>query len=371
LFAEIAGDERVASAFALDLVWTERYDDARRALEETLRAGRATGNRMQVIWNQNCLAQLELRLGRLQQARLAATESIAVGETHAATVWVAGAKGALAGVQAWQGDEDACRRAAAEAVAAAQTVAAGLVELGARAALGLLAVGLGRAEDAIDELAPAARRWWQSSFREPGAVAFVPDLVEAYAHAGEPDQARLWLARFRETAERAERLWALAAAARCEGILAEPDAFDAPFARSLALLDGSPLALERARTQLVYGERLRRAGRRREARRQLRAAHAAFAAVDAAPWAERAAAELRATGESVGPRTVDREAQLTPQELQIAKLVAEGRTNKAIAAQLYLSPKTIEYHLANAYRKLDVHSRVELTRLLAAPLDPA
>ena len=97
----------------------------------------------------------------------------------------------------------------------------------------------------------------------------------------------------------------------------------------------------------------------------LRAAHEVFAAVDAAPWAERAAAELRATGETVGPRTPDRRGQLTPQELQIATLVGEGKTNKEVAAQLYLSPKTIEYHLASVYRKLGIHSRVELARSLA------
>ncbi len=187
------------------------------------------------------------------------------------------------------------------------------------------------------------RLWAGSTHIEPSSAPFVPDLVEAHAHLGDVDEARRVLAVFSDRAERTHRRWALAATARREGILAGVDDFTEPFERSLELLASSPLALDRARTQLAYGERLRRAGSRREARTHLRAAHAAFAAVDAAPWTERAAAELRATGETVGPRTPDRRAQLTPQELQIAHLVSEGRTNREIATQLYLSPKTIEY----------------------------
>jgi DNA-binding NarL/FixJ family response regulator len=123
---------------------------------------------------------------------------------------------------------------------------------------------------------------------------------------------------------------------------------------------------ERARTRLAYGERLRRSGRRREARAQLRPALEELDAIGAVPWAERARSELNATGETVGPRPPRGTERLTPQELHIAELVADGKTNKEIAAQLFLSPKTIEYHLANAYRKLDVHSRAELTRIVAA-----
>ena len=236
-------------------------------------------------------------------------------------------------------------------------------EFNARSALGLLSLGQGRLDEAIDELAPCAERWVATDHVEPSGVAFVPDLVEAYARSDEREEAEAALTAFRAVAERTSRQWALAAVSRCDGILAA-DGFAEPFEQSLAVLDGSPLALDRARTHLAYGERLRRAGQRREARTHLRAAHEAFAAVDAAPWAERAAAELRATGETVGPRTPDRRAQLTPQELQIAHLVGEGKTNREIAAQLYLSPKTIEYHLANAYRKLGVHSRVGLARAI-------
>ena len=365
---ELADDDAALAAFAGDLIWAERYDLVRHALETTLREGRSSRNRIRVIWNQACLAQLELRLGRLPQASLAAAEAITVGEAHGAGRWVCVAQSALAGVQAWEGDADACRRTAAEAIGTARRARSVVDELSARSALGLLALGLGRAGEVVDELLPAARRWHESTFAEPSGVPFVPDLVEAYAQ-GSRGEAGGWLDRFRAAAEQSKRQWALAAVARCEGLLADADAFDEPFERSLSLLESSPLALDLARTHLVYGERLRRAGRRREARSHLRVAHDAFALVDAEPWARRAASELRATGETVGPRTPDREARLTPQELQIAHLVAAGKTNKEIAAQLYLSPKTIESHLAKTYRKLDIHSRAELTRIVAVQGD--
>jgi DNA-binding CsgD family transcriptional regulator len=294
----------------------------------------------------------------------AIAESVTLGDARGVRNWAGIARVALAGVHAWRGEADACRAAAGHSIATASEAHSVSDELHVHAVLGLLALGLGRHEEVVEELAPAEAIWASSTHVEPSAVAFVPDLVEAHVHLGNVEAARASLDRFREAAERARRQWALAAVARCEGLLTPADRSAEFFEHALGLLETSPLTLERARTQLAYGERLRRAGQRRQARLQLRAAHETFDAVDAAPWAERAAAELRATGESVGPRTPDRRAQLSPQERQIAQLVGEGKTNKEIAAQLYLSPKTIEYHLGNAYRKLDIHSRAELTRII-------
>ena len=365
LLSEIRSNEAVLATFALDLVWAEEYDLARYALETTLRRGRAAGNVMQVIWNQACVGRLELRLGRLRESRLAALEAITVGDARGMSAWAGIGQAALAGVHAWQGDDGACVAAVSAALGSAREGRSVADEVAAREPLALLALGLGRPQEAVDELEALALRWEESTVVEPSAVSFLPDLIEAYVQLRQPVQARKWLDRFAAASERARRTWALAAAARCEGLLAGVDESMGHFELALRLLEGSPLQLERARTQLVYGERLRRGGKRREARTHLRAAHAAFAAADASPWTERAAAELRATGESVGPRDPDRRATLTAQELQIAHLVGDGLTNKEIAARLYLSPKTIEYHLGNTYRKLDVHSRAELGRLVA------
>ena len=120
-----------------------------------------------------------------------------------------------------------------------------------------------------------------------------------------------------------------------------------------------------ARTQLAYGEWLRRGGRRIDARPHLRAALATFGQLGALPWADRATAELRATGERPRRRAEARTSQLTPQELQVALTVAAGATNKEAAAQLFLSPKTIEKHLGSVYAKLGLRSRTELARVLA------
>jgi len=141
--------------------------------------------------------------------------------------------------------------------------------------------------------------------------------------------------------------------------------------------DALPMPFERARTQLALGERLRRAKQRAEAREPLTQALDEFERLGAKPWAERARAELRATGGSAGARRASAAAdQLTPHELQIAVLVAQGMTNREAAAALFLSPKTIEYHLGQIYRKLDVRGRAQLARLMAMELpegerDPA
>jgi DNA-binding CsgD family transcriptional regulator len=149
----------------------------------------------------------------------------------------------------------------------------------------------------------------------------------------------------------------------CRAMLAEGDEVFDHFEEALRLrADARPLDL--ARIHLLYGEHLRREKRRVDARVQLRAALEGFERLRAEPWAERARTELRASGETArkrDPSTID---QLTPQELQIALLLAGGRTTREAAAAMFLSPKTIEYHLRNAYRKLGVNSRAALAEAL-------
>jgi DNA-binding CsgD family transcriptional regulator len=137
------------------------------------------------------------------------------------------------------------------------------------------------------------------------------------------------------------------------------------FEAALSLHDRDPSAFERARTELCYGERLRRSRRRRAARGQLRSALETFERLEARPWAERARVELRATGEHVYKRDPTAAERLTPQEFQVATLVAEGLTNREAGARLFLSPKTVEFHLGGVFRKLGVRSRGELIRLFA------
>ena len=370
LFGELAAHPAMPAGFAYDFMAVEWYAEVRESLVETLHAGRTDGNRLRIVWNQSCMAHLELRLGRLGVAAAAAAEAISLGEVIGTSTIVGYAQSALAGVHAWRGQAEACAESALVGIEAARAESDRFLEGVAHQARALLALGAGRPEDAVVQLEPLARSWLRTTIVEPSSVPYLPDLVEAHAARGDAEAARAWLERFAPLACRAGRTWALAACARCEGLLAAPDAFDEPFTRSVELLAESPLSLDLARSRLAYGERLRRAGRRLDARAQLRAAHDAFSDAGAEPWRKRAAAELRAAGETVA--TEPRPAlDLTPQELSIALLVAEGKMNKEIAAALYLSVKTVEYHLSNTFRKLGIHSRAELARIVGLDLRPA
>jgi DNA-binding CsgD family transcriptional regulator len=142
---------------------------------------------------------------------------------------------------------------------------------------------------------------------------------------------------------------------------------DEHFREALAWHGDTPDEFETARTRLAYGGRLRRAGQRVRAREQLRSALEAFDVLGATPWAEIARTELDATGETARRRNVSTHDQLTPQELNVALTLAAGSTTREAAAVLFLSPKTIEYHLRNVYRKLEINSREELTIAMARP----
>jgi DNA-binding CsgD family transcriptional regulator len=146
--------------------------------------------------------------------------------------------------------------------------------------------------------------------------------------------------------------------------VSEGDVADGLYRESIVNFSGTRVRLELARTQLLYGEWLRRERRRLDAREQLRAALEEFTRMGAQAFAGRAERELLATGEHARKRTVATLGQLTPQETQISRLVAEGHTNREVAAQLFISPSTVEYHLRKAFRKLGVKSRTQLANRL-------
>src|SRR4051794_5709373 len=265
----------------------------------------------------------------------------------------------LALIAAWRGDEESCRRHAGDALAQAGVRRLGAVAAVASWALGLLELGLGRPDEAINRLSPVVAR---QGLSHPGVALWAaPELVEAAARAGRPDQGRAALERFGGWARQVGTPWSIAVARRGAAQLAGGD--PAGYVEALEQHDGDARPLDQARTQLSYGEALRRQRRRVDARVALRAAVEGFDRAGATPWAERARAELRATGESVSRRgPADRE-RLTPQELQITRLAAGGASNPEIATQLFLSRKTVEYHLHKVFTKLGITARVELARL--------
>jgi DNA-binding CsgD family transcriptional regulator len=265
----------------------------------------------------------------------------------------------FAWLAARQGREEACRALAAEAQQRCEDVGVGFYGIWPQQALGDLELALGRPEEAIEHYRE------QCAQMEALGIADVdlspgPELVEAYLRLGRRDEALAEADAFEQAAEAKGQAWALARAARCRGLLAEDDELDASFGEALAQHARTPDVFETARTRLAYGARLRRARRRVDAREHLRAAYEAFDRLGAANWAETAAAELAATGETARRRDVTTLDELTPQELQIALLLAQGKTTREAAAAVFLSPKTVEYHLRHVYRKLGIRSREEL-----------
>jgi len=371
LLPELLTDAKRAAEQAPCLIWLERYDEARRTLTPMLERARTLGRPLQIAWSQACTAMLELRTGRPVSALADASESALLAEQIGAENLLALNLPTLALIAAIQGRSGNCREHAALADQLGTKLEDEHVRAGARMALGLLALGAGSPEEAIAELEPVARLAERNAVGEPSVLPFAPDLIEAYTRLGDLDAARALLEAFARRARAVQRGWALAAAARCAGLLAEADEVDPRFSEALELGERGASPFEQARTELCYGERLRRLNRRKQARPHLRAALEYFDEAGAAPWAERARAELRATGQTVPRRDPYAPEQLTPQELQIALLVADGKSNRDVAGAMFVSRKTVEYHLSHIYRKLNVHSRAELTRLFAANAAPA
>ncbi|WP_053226859.1 AAA family ATPase [Solirubrobacter soli] len=368
-------------------IWLEDWDAAGRILSRVLGAARAASAVSALIHPLAVQAHLDLRRGRWAPALAGASESAELAEDTGQLALLPHSLAALTLVEASLGHEADCRKHAERglALASGETDTVHL-----HAALGLLELGLGRIPEAIEALENGHRQMLRRGLSS-SVVLLRGDLVEAYIRAGRREEAEVVLAHLESPATNgagdprggeAPRVaggsrWARAVAARSRALLAPDEDVRALFDHALSLLEGLPMPFERARTQLALGERLRRAKQRAEAREPLTAALDAFERLGARPWAERARAELRATGgQASGRRAQAAAEQLTPHELQIAVLVSQGMTNREAAAALFLSPKTIEYHLGQIYRKLDVRGRAQLARLMAMELpdgerDPA
>jgi DNA-binding CsgD family transcriptional regulator len=216
--------------------------------------------------------------------------------------------------------------------------------------------GLGQYRDAV----AALRRQAVDPSHRDSSPRPMAELIEAAVRAGEPELAQLALGQLAETTSAAGTDWALGIEARSRALLIDGEAAETLYREAIDRLGRTSIRLQLARTHLLYGEWLRRQRRRLDAREQLRTAHELFREFGAEAFAERARVELLATGEHARKRTVDTLGQLTPQESEIARLAAQGETNREIAARLFISASTVEYHLRKAFRKLDVKSRTQL-----------
>ena len=242
----------------------------------------------------------------------------------------------------------------------AEAVGSGLHVRVAQWAAAVLYNGLAR----YDEAASAARQVTANDIDPYPAMWCLPELVEAAARIGEIDLARQALERLAEMTLPARTDFALGILARSRALLSDGATVEGLYGEAIERLSRTRLRPELARAHLLYGEWLRREGRRIDAREQLRTAYTLFVAIGMEAFAERARHELLATGETVRKRSVETQGQLTPQELQIARLASEGHTNPQIGAQLFLSRRTVEWHLRKVFDKLEIRSRRELPRAL-------
>ncbi len=264
-------------------------------------------------------------------------------------------------VAALRGDEAVTRDVYGRLIEGAQARVEGAAVTSADHALALLYNGLGQYERAFEpaERAAGANEMIVSSWA-------LPELVEAAVRSGRPEVARAAAARLAERTSASGTAWARGTEARARALVAEDSAAEELHREAIELLGQSRMATHLARARLSYGEWLRREHRRVDARAELREAHEMFSAMGADGFAERARHELLATGEKVRKRRDDTRDDLTPQEEHIARLARDGKTNPEIGAELFLSARTVEWHLRKVFAKLGVSSRRDLTGALEA-----
>ena len=344
------------------LTWLERYEGAEALFQQTIASARENSALGALPYALAGLANVDFRTGQWVTAYAGASEAVRIAEDTDQRTLLAFALISLSRVEAALGRADDCRAHVARAL---ECSSVGAIAALASSILGFLELGLGRAEEAIAALSGLAQDVRNRGLEEPNVIQWAPELIEAYVRVGRTKDAERELEFLARQAEQTGRKWALATAARCRVLLVPDDEIDTAFAEAIALWDETT-PFPRARTQLCYGERLRRARRRADAREPLLAALEVFERLRAVPWIERAASELAATGVAASVRDPIEAEQLTPQELQVALVVAKGATNREAGAALFLSPKTIETHLSRVYRKLDVRSRTELANLVTS-----
>ncbi|MFD0264310.1 AAA family ATPase [Kitasatospora indigofera] len=309
------------------------------------------------------LARTELALGRLDEASAHATEGLQLAEYYDLAHRAAHLRATLAMLAGLRGDEEQGNALAGEALAYTRPRGVGRGTADARWALGLLELGLGRAAAALEHL---------DSARAEGdhpllALPLLADLVEAAGRAGRPERAAEPARLLGEWAAALGQPALLAVARRCQALTGPDGTAEEHFTAALTLHEGGS-DYERARTALLYGEWLRRLRRQIDARKQLRGALESFDRLGARPWAARARAELAAAGGETGLTTREDGpiSLLSPQEREVVRLAAAGASNREIAAQLFLSPRTVGHHLYRAFPKLGIGSRTELASLLAS-----
>ncbi len=350
---------------AIAWMWWEERERAGHAFAELIRRGHESGDESFLPYVYVLSAQNECLQGHFDRAASYAAEGREIAEQVGQEALAGYALAVHALVDAHRGRVDEARRDGECSVKLARRTRSTPTWHFATSALGLLELSIARPAAAADRLAPLVEFARAEQMCEPSLTRFTLDYVEAAIGVGRLEEAGAVCDWYESNAARLGRRGALASLWRCRGLLlaAHADLEEArvTLERALAEHDRVPMPFERARTLLALGSVLRRARQRRAAREVLQQARAAFAELGAALWAEQAGVELA----RVGGRTAV-PGELTPAERRTAELVAQGRSNKEVAAELVVTVRTVESNLTRVYRKLGVRSRTELVRRLSA-----
>ena len=336
--AELRDDLRLLPWLAVAPLFLREASTGRSLLEHALQTARAHAAVGVLPFALTLIARDQATTDRWPVAEATYQEAIALARESGQQTPLGFSLAGLAWLQARRGREAECRTCAAEALELCQGLGMGLHEIWATAALGELELGLGDAAGAVARFEHQQQLLADLAITDPD-LSPAAELVDGYLKLGRVADAQQAAAEFSASADAKGQPWPLARALRCQGMLAADAGFAEIFERAITLHELTPDVFEAARTRLAYGERLRRSRNRVLAREQLRAAADTFDALDARPWADRARAELAATGETRQPRDASTIDVLTPQELQIALLLAAGKTTREAAAALFLSPQ--------------------------------
>src|SRR6202158_47144 len=347
--------------YAHVFLYFEEFDRMRAPLERLIAEARESSAPGALPYALGHLSELDFRTGRWSAAHTEAAEAVELATELGHRFSLLYALACLSWIEAARGLEADCKAYLARLWDVSEHARDAVGGYVARIS-GLLELGMGRNEEAAKHLLPVVEALARLGLSTPYLFQEGPDLIEAYVHTGRRSQAQAALMVLQAQAATAPGLWTRAAAARSRGLL--EDDFQPWFEEAMALHARTDMPFERARTELCFGERLRRARRRAEARDQLHAALQTFERLGAEPWDDRARNELRSTGETVR-RNRSASDELTLQELQVALKVSGGATNREAAAAMFLSPKTIEAHLSRIYSKLGIRSRTELANRFA------
>ena len=343
------------------LLLMSRHDEFLASLATAIDEAREAAALIPLAMQLSIRADGEMQMGRWRLAEIDAHEAIELSPPGSSIATYPHAT--LARIASFAGNAEACRQHAAAAMQLIEIGGVGSIGMLVRGALAVLEQSLGNYARALElHMANAAEEEF-FGVGNPLVTRTPVGMVEAAAHVGRPELAVPYQKQLERAAStlHAPTLHALAAYGR--GLLAtDPADSQDAFEESLAWHASAGRPFEEACARLAYGERLRRDRQRAESRRHLRRALAIFNELTCEPWAERAARELRATGETTHPRVATSRALLTPQEHQVARLAADGLSNAEIATRLFISPKTVEKHLTTSFRKLDVSSRRDLIR---------